>query len=201
MAQDDAIQVPETASESDELIARSIEEEYKWGFVTDIEADSAPKGLNEEIIRFISAKKNEPEFLLNFRLKSFAHWQTLEEPQWPHVHYPPIDFQDMIYYSAPKQKKELASLDEVDQSLPILWPDFEIILQHDRLAVQFEAGKRFGIVLHQFQQVINQFHQLVAVLLEWQVPRAIPMSVWDDVTQNLRLPDVSVRNSRAFTLA
>ena len=78
MAQDDTIQAPDAASESDELIAKSIEQEYKWGFVTDIEADTAPKGLNEEIIRFISAKKNEPESLLNFRLKSFAHWQTLE---------------------------------------------------------------------------------------------------------------------------
>src|SRR6185312_14935386 len=87
--------------------------EYKYGFVTDIEADAVPPGLNEEIVRQISARKSEPEWLLEWRLKAYRHWLTMEEPQWPNVHYPKIDFQDIIYYSAPKPKKN-KSMDEVD---------------------------------------------------------------------------------------
>ena len=90
--------------------------EYKWGFITDIEADSAPPGLNEEIIRFISAKKNEPQWLLDWRLKAYRHWLTMEEPHaWPMITYPAIDYQSTIYYSAPKKK--LSSLNEVDPEL------------------------------------------------------------------------------------
>ncbi|HEX9641998.1 MAG TPA: Fe-S cluster assembly protein SufB, partial [Candidatus Krumholzibacteria bacterium] len=91
--------------------------EYKYGFVTDIEADTAPPGLNEDTVRLISAKKNEPEWLLEFRLKALRHFLTMQEPLWPHVHYPAVDFQAMSYYSAPKQKKALDSLDEVDPKL------------------------------------------------------------------------------------
>src|SRR4051812_29149347 len=91
-------------------------QEYKWGFVTDIEADSAPPGLNEEIVRFISKKKNEPQWMLDGRLKAFRHWQTMEEPhRWPMIEYPPIDYQSSVYFSAPKPK--LNSLDEVDPEL------------------------------------------------------------------------------------
>ncbi len=90
---------------------------YKHGFVTSIESDTAPKGLNEDIIRFISQKKHEPDWMLEFRLKAFRHWLTLKEPTWPNVHYPPIDYQDIVYYSAPKPKKLLASMDEVDPEL------------------------------------------------------------------------------------
>jgi Fe-S cluster assembly protein SufB len=89
--------------------------EYQWGFITDIEADSAPPGLNEETIRFISHKKGEPDWLLEWRLKAFRHWLTMEEPAWPKVHYPPIDYQSTIYYSAPKPNKK--SLDEIDPEL------------------------------------------------------------------------------------
>src|SRR4051812_41573091 len=89
--------------------------EYKWGFVTDIEADSAPPGLNEEIIRFISLKKNEPVWMLESRLKAYRHWLTMKEPTWAMVHHPPIDYQSTIYYSAPKPK--LKSMDEVDPEL------------------------------------------------------------------------------------
>ena len=101
----------------DELLEEITSSEYKYGFETKIETDSAPKGLNEDIIRFISEKKNEPVWLLEWRLKAFAHWQTMEEPKWPNVDYPTIDFQDIIYYSAPKQKIELDSLDDVDPEL------------------------------------------------------------------------------------
>src|SRR5215831_1111546 len=91
--------------------------EYRYGFVTDIEVDAVPRGLNEDIVRLISAKKKEPEFMLQWRLKAYRHWLTMEEPRWPNVHYPPIDYQDSIYYSAPKPKKKLNSLDEVDPEL------------------------------------------------------------------------------------
>src|SRR5436309_5616325 len=81
--------------------------EYRWGFVTDIEADSAPPGLNEEIVRFISLKKGEPDWMLQWRLKAYQHWLTMEEPHaWPMVHYPAIDYQSSVYYSAPKAKKQ-----------------------------------------------------------------------------------------------
>src|SRR5690242_11835769 len=90
--------------------------EYKWGFVTDIDADSAPPGLNEDIVRFISHKKGEPQWMLDWRLKAYRHWLTMEEPhRWPMINYPPIDYQSAIYYSAPKPK--LKSLDEVDPEL------------------------------------------------------------------------------------
>ena len=90
---------------------------YKYGFVTDIEAETAPKGLNEDIIRFISAKKGEPDWLLDFRLKAYCHWIGLTEPRWAKVDYPPIDYQDIYYYSAPKSAKEPKTLDDVDPEL------------------------------------------------------------------------------------
>ena len=93
-----------------------VSQPYKHGFVTDIESETAPKGLNEDIIRMISAKKKEPEWLLDFRLKAYRHWLTMAEPQWPNVHYPKIDFQAISYYAAPKPKKKL-SMDEVDPEL------------------------------------------------------------------------------------
>lgn len=95
-----------------------VNQPYKYGFVTDIEADTLPRGLSEDIVRLISAKKNEPEFMLQFRLKAYRQWQKMTEPTWPHVEYSPIDYQNIIYYSAPKQQKEkLGSLDEVDPAL------------------------------------------------------------------------------------
>ena len=100
---------------------RTLEEwagrEYKYGFVTDIEADSAPPGLNEDIIRLISAKKNEPDWLLEFRLKSYRRWVASKEPTWQNVHYPPIDYQSYVYYSAPKRRQGPRSLADVDPKL------------------------------------------------------------------------------------
>ena len=90
-------------------------QDYKYGFVTEIEADSAPPGLSEDTIRFISAKKGEPDWLLEFRLKAYRHWQTMAEPDWAKVSYSRPDFQSIVYYSAPKQKTpKYASMDEVD---------------------------------------------------------------------------------------
>lgn len=105
-------------SNQDEILNEVTGSEYKYGFVTDIESDMAPKGLNEDIIRFISKKKNEPEWMLDWRLKAFAGWKQMAEPHhWAHLHYPPIDYQDSHYYAAPKPKKQLDSLDEVDPEL------------------------------------------------------------------------------------
>lgn len=109
--------------------------DYKWGFVSNIESENAPKGLNEDIVRFISAKKNEPEWLLEWRLKAFRYWQGMTEPKWPNVQYPEIDFQDIIYYSAPKKKISLNSLDELDP---------EIKATFDKLGISLEEQKRLA---------------------------------------------------------
>jgi len=109
--------------------------EYKYGFVTEIDSDQAPKGLSEEIVRFISEKKNEPEWLLEFRLKAYRHWLTMEEPKWAHVHHPPINYQEIIYYSAPKQQKKLNSLDEVDP---------ELLQTFDKLGISLEEQKHLA---------------------------------------------------------
>ncbi len=105
-------------SESGSTIDQWAESEYKYGFVTDIEADAVPAGLNEDVIRVISAKKGEPEFMLEWRLKAYRHWLTMTEPTWANVKYPAIDYQQIVYYSAPKQNKDAPkSLDEVDPEL------------------------------------------------------------------------------------
>ncbi|HTC22615.1 MAG TPA: Fe-S cluster assembly protein SufB, partial [bacterium] len=108
-------------------VEKVTQEEYKYGFTTDIEADEAPPGLNEDIIRFISKKKNEPPFLLEWRLKCYRHWTKMKEPDWQSVHYPAINYQDIIYYSAPKQGPK--SLDEVDP---------EILKMFDKLGVPLQ---------------------------------------------------------------
>lgn len=118
----------------DKLVeALGKEQQYEFGFVTDIESDKAPKGLNEDTIRMISAKKNEPEWMLEWRLKAFAYWLTLDEPNWAHVNYPKIDFQNIHYYSAPKQKKKLDSLDEVDPELLKTFEKLGIPLQEQKM--------------------------------------------------------------------
>ncbi len=105
------------ATETDTL-NELTQKKYKYGFVTDIDADTIPRGLNEDIVRMISEKKGEPSFMLDWRLKAFRHWQTMKEPTWQNVHYPAIDYQDIIYYAAPKSKKDAPkSLDEVDPEL------------------------------------------------------------------------------------
>ena len=103
--------------ETIEQVQSAAQQKYKYGFVTDIEADTAPKGLSEEIVRFISAKKEEPDWLLEWRLKAFRHWREMEEPDWAKVGYPSIDYQDAYYYSAPKETEGPESLDEVDPEL------------------------------------------------------------------------------------
>ena len=101
---------------AEDILDQITNEEYKYGFTTDIETDVLPKGLSEDIIRLISAKKHEPEWLLQFRLKAYRHWLTQEMPRWAHLDIPPIDYQDIIYYAAPR-KNAPQSLDEVDPEL------------------------------------------------------------------------------------
>ena len=93
-------------SESSNTIETFANQEYKWGFVTEIDSDSIPRGLSEDVVRLISAKKNEPEWLLEWRLKAYRHWLTMREPTWANVHYPTIDYQDIIHYAAPRSKKD-----------------------------------------------------------------------------------------------
>ncbi|MEA2342037.1 MAG: Fe-S cluster assembly protein SufB [Thermoanaerobaculia bacterium] len=113
-------------------IEQIASQEYKYGFITDIEADQAPPGLNEDIIRLISAKKNEPKWMLEFRLKAFRHWLTMKEPTWANIKYGPIDYQATSYYSAPKQKKKLNSLDEVDPELRATFAKLGISLEEQK---------------------------------------------------------------------
>ncbi|MCK4890888.1 MAG: Fe-S cluster assembly protein SufB, partial [Candidatus Aminicenantes bacterium] len=109
--------------------------EYKYGFKTEIDMDTIGKGLNEDIVRLISKKKDEPDFLLEWRLRAFRHWQTMEMPDWAHLKINPIDFQEIIYYAAPKKKKELTSLDEVDE---------EILDTFNRLGIPLEEQKKLS---------------------------------------------------------
>jgi Fe-S cluster assembly protein SufB len=114
-----------------------VNQPYKYGFVTQIESDTIPRGLSEEVVRVISAKKNEPEFMLQFRLKAYRQWLKMKEPTWPHVNYPPINYQDIIYYSAPKQQAKKSSLEEVD---PVLLETFE------KLGIPLTEQKRLANV-------------------------------------------------------
>src|SRR6476469_3061804 len=117
------------------ILEKTVLSEYKYGFVSDLEADEAPKGLNENIVRFISAKKNEPQWMLDWRLKAFSQWLKMKEPSWANIKYPPINYQDIIYYSAPKQKINPKSLDEID---PELRRTFE------KLGISFDEQKRLS---------------------------------------------------------
>jgi Fe-S cluster assembly protein SufB len=122
-------------SEDLKILDEVTNSDYKWGFVSNIESDNAPKGLNEDIVRFISLKKSEPEWLLQWRLKAFRHWLTMTEPKWPNVSYPEIDFQDIIYYSAPKKKPTLNSLDELDPEIKATFDKLGIsLIEQQRLA-------------------------------------------------------------------
>ncbi len=118
--------------DNQKLLKEITSGEYKYGFTTDIDTEYIPTGLNEDIVRLISAKKNEPEWLLDFRLKAFRHWQTLEMPQWAHLDVPEIDFQSIAYYAAPKKKEGPKSLDEVDP---------ELLKTFDKLGIPLEEQK------------------------------------------------------------
>ena len=120
-------------SKSNQVLEEITSKEYEHGWTVNLETDEAPKGLNEDIVRFISAKKNEPEWLLDWRLKAFRQWQKMTEPKWPNVTYPAINYQDIIYYSAPKQKVKPNSLNEVDP---------ELIKTFEKLGISLTEQKR-----------------------------------------------------------
>ncbi|SRR6266511_591045 len=161
--------------------------EYKAGFVTDIEADTIPAGLNEDVIRLISAKKNEPPFLLEWRLKAYRHWLTMTEPTWPNVHYPPIDYQAAVYYSAPKQKKGgPQSLEEVDPKLLETYEKLGVPL-HERAKLagvavdavfdSVSVGTTFraklaevGVIFCSFSDAVREHPELVEKYLGTVVP-------------------------------
>jgi Fe-S cluster assembly protein SufB len=174
-------------STATETIEGLVKQEYKYGFYTDVEADSAPPGLNEDIVGLISRKKNEPEFMLAWRLKAYRHWLTMEAPNWPHVHYPPIDYQKSIYYSAPKKKGAgPKSLEEVDPKLLETYEKLGIPLkERERLAgVAVDAvfdsvsvGTTFkeklaerGIIFCSFNDAIHDHPELVKKYLGLVVP-------------------------------
>ncbi len=165
--------------------------EYKWGFVTEIEADTIPKGLNEDIIRTISAKKHEPEFMLEWRLKAYRHWEKLEktqaEPKWANVHFPPIDYQDIAYYSAPKKKSEgPKSLEEVDPELLKTYAKLGIPLEEQKklagvavdavfdsvsVATTFKDKlQKMGIIFCSFSDAVQNHPELVQKYLGSVVP-------------------------------
>jgi len=137
MSEPSAAVAERMAPETRETVKAFTDGGYKYGFVTDIETETIPPGLNEDVIRLLSAKKNEPQFLLDFRLKAYAKWLTMTEPTWPKVGYPKIDFNEIIYYAAPKQKKELASLDEVDP---------ELLATYEKLGISLGEQKRLSNV-------------------------------------------------------
>jgi Fe-S cluster assembly protein SufB len=167
-------------------IEQLANQEYKYGFVTSIEADTAPKGLNEDIIRLISAKKQEPEWMTEWRLKALRHWRTMQEPKWPNVKYPPIDYQDISYYSAPKMKERLNSLDEVDPELRKTYEKLGISLaEQERLtgvavdavfdsvsvATTFKDKlKGLGIIFCSFSEALREHPELVRKYLGSVVP-------------------------------
>ncbi len=167
-------------------IEQMANQEYKWGFVTDIEADAAPKGLSEGIIQFISEKKKEPAWLLEWRLKAYRHWLTMTEPRWPNVKYGVIDYQDIVYYSAPKQKKQLKSLDEVDPELLRTYEKLGISLQEQErlsgvavdavfdsvsVATTFrEKLMDLGIIFCSFSEAVHNHPDLVKKYLGSVVP-------------------------------
>ncbi|MFQ5847864.1 MAG: Fe-S cluster assembly protein SufB [Candidatus Methylomirabilales bacterium] len=168
-----------------DAIESFVGQEYKYGFVTEIEQDVAPRGLNEDIIRLISAKKGEPEWLLAWRLKAYRYWLTIKEPTWHNVHYPPIDYQDISYYAAPK-KKELQSLDEVDPELLRTYEKLGIPLEEQKMlagvavdavfdsvsvATTFkEKLAELGIIFCSFSEAAQRHPELVRKYLGSVVP-------------------------------
>lgn len=170
------------------LLEEFAQREYKHGFVTDIEADAIAPGLSEEVVRLISSKKNEPEWLLEWRLKAYRHWLTLEEPNWHNVKYPSIDYQASIYYSAPKQRPKLNSLDEVDPILLETYEKLGISLHEQKVLANVavdavfdsvsiattyrETLEKHGVIFRPFSEAVHDHPELVKKYLGSVVPYA-----------------------------
>ncbi len=163
-----------------------VNKEYKYGFVTDIESDAIPAGLSEDVVRLISRKKQEPPFMLEWRLKAYRHWLTMKEPSWENVTYPPIDYQSMVYYSAPKSPSTLTSLDEVDPKLRETYEKLGISLTEQKrmsgvavdavfdsvsVATTFkESLSKMGIIFCSFSEAVREHPELIKKYLGSVVP-------------------------------
>ncbi|MEY3435514.1 MAG: Iron-regulated transporter rane component SufB, partial [Pseudomonadota bacterium] len=175
-------------AKEDLIIKEATSGEYKYGWTTDIESELAPKGLTEDTIKYISAKKNEPEWLLEWRLKAFETWKKMEEPNWAKVKYPKPNFQDIIYYAAPKPKKQLESLDEVD---PEILKTFEklgipldeqkmltgvavdVVLDSVSIKTTFKGKlKELGIIFCSFSEAVHEHPELIKKYIGSVVPVA-----------------------------
>ncbi len=175
-------------SDEDKIIADATTGEYKYGFTTDIESELAPKGLTEDTVRLISSKKEEPQWLLDWRLKAFATWQKMDEPDWAKVNYPKIDFQDIIYYAAPKPKKVLESLDEVDPEILAMFEKLGVPLDEQKImsgvavdvvvasvSVKTTFTKKLGelgIIFCSFSEAVKNHPDLVKKYVGSVVPQA-----------------------------
>src|SRR5689334_17138118 len=173
-----------------DTIRNLAQQDYKWGFVTEIEEERIPKGLNEDVIRLISAKKNEPEFMREWRLKAYRHWASLErpdaEPKWANIKYGPIDYQDIVYYSAPKQKKQLNSLDELDPEILRTYEKLGIPLAEQKMLAGVAVDAVFdsvsvattfkgklaeaGVIFCSFSEAVQKHPELVKKYLGSVVP-------------------------------
>lgn len=175
-------------STSEKTIQDLTQQEYKYGFTTNIEADTAPKGLNEDIVRFISSKKAEPEWLLEWRLKAYKIWLKMKKPTWANIKYGPIDYQDIIYYSSPKKKPSIMSLDEVDPEIRATFDKLGISLQEQKLltgvavdavfdsvsvATTFkEKLAEMGIIFCSFSEAVQNHSEIVQKYLGSVVPHS-----------------------------
>jgi len=173
-------------STSTQTVEQLATQDYKYGFVTDVDADALPKGLDENVVRKISERKQEPAWLLEWRLKAFRAWQKMTEPAWHNVEYPPIDYQDIIYYSAPRPKKALASMDEVDPEIRATFAKLGIPLEEQKLlagvavdavfdsvsvATTFKNKLReMGIIFCSFSEAVREHPELVRAHLGSVVP-------------------------------
>ncbi len=169
-----------------ERIHELANQEYKYGFYTDVEADDVPAGLNEDVIRLISTKKHEPEFMLEWRLKAYRHWLTLEEPRWANVTFPPINYQDIVYYSAPKSQAKVKSLEEVDPQILDAYRKLGIPLEEQELLAGVAVDAVFdsvsvattfqeklaglGIIFGSFSEAVQKHPDLVQKYLGSVVP-------------------------------
>jgi len=196
-------------------IKQALDKKYSYGFVTDIDSDTLPPGINEDVVRFISKKKDEPDWMLEFRLKAYRTWVKMTEPKWAHVKYKPIDFQDISYYSAPKQKTGPKSLDEVDPKLLETYDKLGIPL-HERaklagvavdavfdsvsVATTFKDRlEKAGVIFCSFSEAVQKHHELVKKYLGTVVPirdnyyAALNSAVFTDgsfvyIPKNVRCP-------------
>ncbi len=167
-------------------LEKLAEQEYKYGFVTDVEQEIAPVGLNEDVIRMISAKKEEPQWLLDWRLKAYEHWLTMKEPTWPNVHYPPVDYQAISYYAAPKQMPKLESLDDLDPEIKETYDKLGIPLEEQKMLAGVAVDAVFdsvsvittfkeklaeaGVIFCSISEAVNEHPELVKAYLGYVVP-------------------------------